>query len=100
MELRQAGLRQAVDHAAHLLPMQGPIGVFVHHNTLHAFQNVPFEEAVIESAQIFGAEPYMSEAAYRAELARGRIHLEDIDAVLKSEPDAIVFPRAFCIAST
>ncbi len=73
--------------------MQGPIGVFIHHNTLHAFQNLPFEEAVIESAQIFGAEPYMSEAAYRTELARGRIHLEDIDAVLKSEPDAIVFPR-------
>jgi hypothetical protein len=93
LELRQAGLRQAVDHAAHLLPMQGPIGVFVHHNTLHAFQNLPFEEAVIESAQVFGAEPYMNEAAYRAELARGRIHLEDIDAVLKSEPDAIVFPR-------
>ena len=73
--------------------MQGPIGVFVHHNTLHAFQNLPFEEAVIESAQIFGAEPYMSEAAYRAELARGRIHLEDVDAVLKSEPDGMVFPR-------
>lgn len=93
LELRQAELRQAIDQAAHVLPLQGPIGVFVHHNTLHAFQNLPFEEAVIESAQTFGAEPYMSEAAYRAELARGRIHLEDIDAVLKSEPDAIVFPR-------
>ena len=42
---------------------------------------------------MFGAEPYMSEAAYRAELARGRIHLEDIDAVLDGEPDAVVFPR-------
>ena len=30
----------------------------------------------------------MSEAAYRAELARGRIQLVDIDAVLDSEPDA------------
>ena len=73
--------------------MQGPIGVFVHHNTLHAFEDLPFEQAVIEASQLFGAEPYMSEAAYRAELARGRIHLEDIDAVLDSEPDAIVFPR-------
>ena len=72
--------------------MQGPIGVFVHHNTLHAFQDRPFEHAVIEASHLFGAEPYMSEAAYRAELARSRIHLEDIDSVLESEPDATVFP--------
>ena len=83
----------AVKHAAHLLPRQGPIGVFVHHNTLHAFQHLPFEEAVIEASQLFGAEPYMSEAAYRAELARGRIQLVDIDAALDSEPDALVFAR-------
>ncbi len=90
---REGRLRRAVDHAAHLLPMQGPIGVFVHHNTLHAFQDLPFEQAVIEASHLFGTEPYMSEAAYRAELARGRIHLEDIDAVLDREPDALVFPR-------
>src|SRR5688500_9443668 len=86
---RKARLRRAVDHAAHLLPMQGPIGVFVHHNTLHAFQGLPFEQAVMEASQLIGAEPYMAEAAYRAELARGRIHLADIDAVLDSEPDAV-----------
>ena len=90
---RQDRLRHAVDHAAHVLPMQGPIGIFVHHNTLHAFEHLPFERAVIEAWHLFGAEPYMSEAAYRAELARGRILLEDIDAVLASEPDATVFPR-------
>jgi len=90
---RQDRLRQAVDHAAHLLPMQGPIGVFVHHNTLHAFEDLPFEEAVVEASQLFGAEPYMTEAAYREALARGRIELQDIDAVLDSEPDAAVFPR-------
>ncbi|MGP0076048.1 MAG: DUF2309 domain-containing protein [Bryobacteraceae bacterium] len=90
---RQDRLRHAIDHAAHVLPMQGPIGVFVHHNTLHAFEDLPFEQAVIDAWQLFGAEPYMSEASYRAELARGRIRLEDIDAVLDCEPDAIVLPR-------
>ena len=34
----------------------------------------------------------MTEAAYRAELARGRIDIEDIDAVLGNEPDALVSP--------
>ncbi len=56
-------LLRAVEHAAHLLPQQGPIGVFVHHNTLHAFEHLPFEKAVIEASHLFGAEPYMSEAA-------------------------------------
>jgi uncharacterized protein len=89
---RLAKLREAVKHAAHLLPMQGPIGVFVHHNTLHAFEKLPFEQAVIEASHLFGAEPYMAEADYRAQLARGRIRLEDIDAVLDAEADAVVFP--------
>jgi uncharacterized protein YbcC (UPF0753/DUF2309 family) len=86
-------LRHAVEHAAHLLPLQGPIGVFVHHNTLHAFEHLSFEEAVIQAAQLFGAEPYMSEAAYRAELVRGRIQLVDVDAVLDREPDSLIFAR-------
>ena len=84
-------LRTAVEHGADLLPRQGPIGVFIHHNTLHAFEHLPFEEAVKQAAQLFGAEPYMSEANYRAELARGRIQLVDVDAVLDQEPDYLIF---------
>ena len=84
-------LRCAVEQGAHLLPRQGPIGVFIHHNTLHAFEHLPFEEAVKQAAQLFGAEPYMSEANYRAELARGRIQLVDVDAVLDQESDFLIF---------
>jgi uncharacterized protein YbcC (UPF0753/DUF2309 family) len=90
---RRDRLRQVVDEAAHLLPRQGPIGVFIHHNTLHAFEHLPFEKAILEARKLFGAEPYMSEAAYRTELARGRIRMEDLDAVLDAEPVAIIFPR-------
>ncbi|MFN7994480.1 MAG: DUF2309 domain-containing protein [Bryobacteraceae bacterium] len=86
-------LIRVVEHAGDLLPMQGPIGVFVHHNTLHAFEDRPFDQAVIDAWHLFGAEPYMSEAAYRQELARGRITLDDIDKVLSGEPDEMVFPR-------
>jgi uncharacterized protein len=97
MNSRTAGKRndlldRALQHAGHLLPRQGPIGVFVHHNTLHSFEHLPFEDAVVEAATLFGAEPYMDEAAYRSELARGRIQNEDIDAVLAGEPDVEIFP--------
>ena len=85
-------LRQAIEQASHVLPRQGPIGVFVHHNTLHAFEHLPFEQAVVEAAQLFDAQPYMAEAEYRAAMDRGRIRPEDIDQILNSEQDAAVFP--------
>ncbi len=88
----RAHLRHVVEHAAHFLPTQGPIGVFVHHNTLHSLQHKVFEEAVVEGAALFGAEPFLSEETYQAEHARQRIFDEDIDDVISREPDAEILP--------
>ncbi len=84
----------AVDHAAHYLPVQGPIGVFIHHNTLHAFQHLPFEEAVQQAARLFGTEPFMTEVAYRKEFAVGRIRAKDLEVVLAREADTDILPNA------
>ncbi len=86
-------LQQVVAHAAHYLPVQGPIGVFIHHNTLHAFQRLPFEEAVQEAARLFEAEPFLTEAAYRKELSVGRIRRADLDVVLAREADEEILPH-------
>ena len=51
--------------AADVLPDQGPIGVFVHHNTLHAFEDLRFDDAVKMGAKIFGCHPYLPEDRYR-----------------------------------
>ncbi len=88
----KAKLHHLLDHASHYLPAQGPIGVFIHHNTLHAFQHEPFEKAVLDAAQIFKTEPYMSEEAYQNERQRGRILDQDIDAAVKNEADAEIIP--------
>ena len=82
---REEQIRRAITHAAHYLPAQGPIGVFIHHNTLHAFEDEPFEQAVVHAARLFGTEPFLSEARYRAELKRGRIRLADVEAVLDAD---------------
>lgn len=86
-------LHHVVAHAAHFLPAQGPIGVFIHHNTLHAFQHLSFEESVQEAARLFGAEPFLTEAAYRNELSIGRIRREDLAVVLDREPEKEILPR-------
>jgi len=78
-------VQHAIEHAIHYLPSQGPIAVFVHHNTLHAFEHLPFELAVIEGWKKYGAEPYLSEDRYRHEFLRGRIAREDIEKVLAKD---------------
>ena len=80
-----ARLRQAVEHAAHLLPAQGPISVFIHHNTLHAFEDLPFDEAVRRGAEVYGCQPYLSEDRFREALGRGRIRFPDLQAVLADD---------------
>ncbi|HYM25153.1 MAG TPA: putative inorganic carbon transporter subunit DabA, partial [Vicinamibacterales bacterium] len=78
-----ATLTHVIDDLAHLLPAQGPISIFIHHNTLHAFEDLPFEEAVERAGARFGCEPYLVEARYRDKLASGRILPGDVDALLR-----------------
>src|SRR5687767_8453362 len=80
-----AHLEHLIEHAGHLLPEQGPITVFIHHNTLHALEERPFEEAVQKGARIYGCQPFLAEDDYRRHSARGRIRREDIAAVLRED---------------
>jgi len=82
---RRLALRHAVEHAAHLLPSQGPITVFVHHNTLHAFEHLDFDTGVQAGGRLFGCHAYLPEEKYREKLDRGRIRAEDLDAVLQED---------------
>ena len=82
---RPGGARRVDRASAHLLPQQGPITVFIHHNTLHAFEDLPFHEAVRKGAQIFGCQPYLAEDRYREELQRGRIRFAELQEVLEQD---------------
>lgn len=82
---RMDAIRKLVEHAAHLLPSQGPIEVFVHHNTLHAYEDLPFHEAVKTGLARYGAHPYLPEQEYRQLFREGRITDEDLQAVLQEE---------------
>ena len=89
-------LQHVIEHAGHLLPAQGPITVFIHHNTLHAFEDLPFDKGVQAGARVFGCLPYLAEDRYRQELARGRIRVDDLAAVLRDDlgerSDALIGP--------
>jgi uncharacterized protein YbcC (UPF0753/DUF2309 family) len=86
---------EALHHAAHYLPDQGPIGVFIHHNTLHAFEHLSFHEAIAQGTALFGTEPYMTEETFRRCHAEGRIETSDIDAAIAADcPDDAVLVTA------
>jgi uncharacterized protein YbcC (UPF0753/DUF2309 family) len=75
-------LTRLLDELAPLLPAQGPISIFIHHNTLHAFEHLPFEEAVEHAADRLGREPFLPEDRYREKLASGRILAGDVEALI------------------
>jgi uncharacterized protein len=88
--LRHAGvpddsITRVIDQTSLLLPAQGPISIFIHHNPLHAFESQPFEEAVERAAEQLGREPFLAESRYRDKLASGRILARDVEALLDEE---------------
>src|SRR5215468_7521469 len=78
-------LTDVIDELAHLLPAQGPISIFIHHNTLHAFEHLPFEEAVETAAARLGCEPFLAESRYRDKLKSGRILARDVETLLAEQ---------------
>ncbi|MEO9255072.1 MAG: DUF2309 domain-containing protein, partial [Tepidiformaceae bacterium] len=78
-------LRGAVDSAGELLPAQSPLDVFIHHNTLHAFETLPFMEAVVKAGRLLGCEPFLGSDAYRQSIATGRISSPALCRVIADE---------------
>ena len=92
-----------LQHIAHCLPAQAPLRDFVHHNTLHAFQHLPFSDALAAAARLTGARPWLPEERCRELFRQGRIDADDLAAALRQLPaaraDATLFAadgRAWC----
>ena len=90
----------------HYLPVQAPLKDFIHHNTLHAFQQITFHDALNRANEIFGYKTYLQLADYRQLFERGKISsaaldhsltqhnaLQIKDKVLHNDYDENVNPR-------
>ncbi|MFT7536375.1 MAG: hypothetical protein ACI85K_002329 [Hyphomicrobiaceae bacterium] len=80
-----ASIATMVEQFASLLPEQAPLHTFVHHNTLHAFEHLPFDTAVVAAGKVFGTQPYQSEPAFAEHLHTGRILSSDIVEVVDAD---------------
>ncbi|MGD9170326.1 MAG: Na-translocating system protein MpsB, partial [Candidatus Thiodiazotropha sp.] len=87
-------IKEVIEHLQHLLPNQAPIRDFVHHNTLHGFEHLPFQEALASARRITGARGFMPLEKYRDYYHQGRITHDDLLSCVKQaqdlEPDTLL----------
>ncbi|MCB9235171.1 MAG: DUF2309 domain-containing protein [Bacteroidia bacterium] len=67
----------------HYLPAQAALKDFVHHNTLHAFQNEPFHAALNRASHLFGMTTYLSLDEFRDFHQSGKISSPILDRVIE-----------------
>ncbi|MEZ4933468.1 MAG: putative inorganic carbon transporter subunit DabA [Saprospiraceae bacterium] len=66
----------------HYLPSQMALKDFVHHNSLHAFQDKEFFEAIFSASKIFGIQVTFNIDEYRQLYKQGRIKPEILERVI------------------
>ncbi|QKY17498.1 DUF2309 domain-containing protein [Halorubrum sp. CBA1229] len=75
-------IHDSIDEAAATVGSVWPIHSFVTANPLSGFENVPFDEAVTQAADLLGGRGYPSREAFRAALDDGRIDRETLESEL------------------
>lgn len=76
---------QVIHDLKHFLPAQAPLMDFVHHNTLHAFQNLPFHEALEKANTQLGYQVYFPLETFRELYAQGRISIQQLDRIIEQK---------------
>ncbi len=66
----------------HYLPSQTPIKDFIHHNTLHAFQQLKFYDAIFKASEIFGYQVTLQLSEFRQLYKNGRINKAVLERVV------------------
>lgn len=83
MELKPGFNERDVLHKLkHFLPAQAPLKDFIHHNTLHAFQNKKFYDALREASEIFGYKVSLTLKEYRERFNRRQIREDVLERVI------------------
>jgi len=81
---REAIVRQ-VTEAAEPIAKFWPMRTFVHHNPLHGFEHMPFDDAIRAAKALFGGLGYLPNEEYRQLYQDGRITDDAVDKAFVRE---------------
>ncbi|MFM9073992.1 MAG: putative inorganic carbon transporter subunit DabA, partial [Bacteroidota bacterium] len=87
MEHQHTGLDATIHDLKHYLPAQASLKDFIHHNTLHSFQQDKFFEGIRKASAILGYKVSLSLAEYREFHRLGKISDLAIARVLQEYED-------------
>ncbi len=83
--------RHLLHELKHYLPSQGSLKDFIHHNTLHAFQDMKFYDALFKASAIFGFQTTFSLTEYRDLYRIGRITPDILDRAIRERKGSHAF---------
>ena len=69
----------------HYLPTQTPLKDFIHHNSLHAFQQMSFYKGIFKASGIFGFKVTLRLDEYRNLYKNGRIRKDIFEKIIKDK---------------
>lgn len=69
----------------HYLPSQQALKDFIHHNSLHAFQQMKFYDGIFKASKIFGFQVHLELREYREMYKTGRIREDILQMVIANK---------------
>ncbi len=72
-----------IHNLKHYLPAQAPLKDFIHHNTLHAFQEKSFHDALHTASEFFGYKVYLNIDEYRIQYIDKKINQSVFEHVIR-----------------
>ncbi|MES2797132.1 MAG: DUF2309 domain-containing protein [Bacteroidota bacterium] len=75
-------LNPILEELKHFLPTQTPLKDFIHHNSLHAFQQMSFYDAIFKASKVFGYQVTLELKDYRKLYEIGRINDDILEQVI------------------
>lgn len=75
--------KEVLQQLKYYLPAQSTLKDFVHHNSLHAFQDKEFFDGIFSASKIFGFHVTFNINNYRKLLQQGRIKIEIVEQVIE-----------------